>query len=224
MPRGGKTERGRKTKARIVAAATRLFADRGYLETTMAAIAAEAGVAVQTLYLAFGSKVAILTAAHDLAVVGDDEPIPVLDRPWVDEVRAEPSGSRALELVLTNTLAIVERVAPISGVIQAAAADTDVAELLARTNAQRLDTMRFLAAELAKKPGFGPALSAGNVADVLDAVVSNELYRLLVVERQWPVEDWKAWAHQSAAFRLFPDANQGDNGERAPTGRRPASR
>lgn len=181
MPRGGKTERGRKTKARIVAAATRLFAERGYLETTMAAIAAEAGVAVQTLYLAFGSKVAILAAAHDLAVVGDDEPIPVLDRPWVDEVRAEPDVSRALELVLTNTLGIVERVAPISGVIQAAAADTDVAELLARTNAQRLETMRFLAAELGTKPGFVSALGADKVADVLYAMVSNELYRLLVV-------------------------------------------
>ena len=224
MPRGGKTERGRKTKASIVAAATRLFIERGYLETTMAAIAAEAGVAVQTLYLAFGSKVAILAAAHDLAVVGDDEPIPVLDRPWVDEVRAEPNVSRALELVLTNTLGIVERVAPISGVIQAAAADTEVAELLARTNAQRLDTMRFLAAELATKPGFVSALSVDKVADVLYAVVSNELHRLLVVERQWPVEDWRAWAHQSAAFRLLPDANHGDNGKQAPAGRRPASR
>ena len=224
MPRGGKTERGRKTKASIVAAATRLFIERGYLETTMAAIAAEAGVAVQTLYLAFGSKVAILAAAHDLAVVGDDEPIPVLDRPWVDEVRDEPNVSRALELVLTNTLGIVERVAPISGVIQAAAADTDVAELLARTNAQRLDTMRFLAAELATKQGFASQLTTDRVADVLYAVVSNELHRLLVIERQWPVEDWRAWAHQSAAFRLSPDANHGDNGKRAPTRRRPASR
>ena len=99
----------------------------------MAAIAAEAGVAVQTLYLAFGSKVAILAAAHDVAVAGDDDPVSVLDRPWVAEVRAETDGPRAgLELVLANSLEIIERVAPVYSAIQSAAADTEVAELLTR--------------------------------------------------------------------------------------------
>ena len=85
-----KGTRGAATKARIVEAATRLFIEHGYLDTTVAAIANEAGVALQTLYLSFGSKVAILRATHDVAVVGDDAPIPVLDRPWVAEMRAEP--------------------------------------------------------------------------------------------------------------------------------------
>src|SRR3954454_14812169 len=67
-----KGTRGAATKARLLSAATHLFLDRGYVDTTVAAIAKEAGVALQTLYLSFGSKVAILRPAHDVAVVGDD--------------------------------------------------------------------------------------------------------------------------------------------------------
>ena len=107
-----------------------MFVEHGYLETTVAAIAAEAGVVVQTLYLSFGSKVAILRAAHDVAVVGDDTPVPVLQRPWVAELSAEPNGRRALRLVIDNGLQIIERATSIMGVIQSAAADADVADLL----------------------------------------------------------------------------------------------
>lgn len=184
--------------------AAKLFGEFGYLDTTMAAIAAEANVAVQTLYLAFGSKVAILTAAHDVAVVGDDKPVPLLDRPWVAEVRAEPHGPRALQIVLANTSSVIERVSPIYGVIQSAAADPEVNELLAATKAQRLTTMRALSNELAAKAGFASGLGVDRAADVLYAVVSDELYRVLVVERGWSPEDWRAWAYESVLLRLFP--------------------
>ncbi len=220
MGKAGKTERGRKTRARIVTAATTRFCEQGYLDTTMAAIATDAGVAVQTLYLAFGSKVAILAAAHDVAVVGDDEPLPVLERPWMAAIRTEPDGGRALELVMTNGLQIVERVSPIYGVIQAAAADADVAELLAATKAQRLATMRSFAEELVAKDGYAPGVSADWAADVLYAVISDELYRLLVLERHWPSQDWKAWAHDSAARRLFPDSMRTTDETRPPPARK----
>lgn len=205
--------------ARIVAAAARLFGEQGYLDTTMAAIAVEAGVAVQTLYLAFGSKVAILEAAHDLAVVGDDEPVALLERPWVADLRAAPDGPRALELAIANTLRVIERVSPIYAVIQSAAADPDVAQLLARTKAQRLATLRTLAEELAAKAGFAAGLSADRATDILYAVVSDELYRVLVVERHWSAEDWKTWAYESAALRLFPPSTPSKDGKRPPAKR-----
>ena len=221
MGKAGKTERGRRTRARVVDAATALFCEQGYLDTTMAAIAAAADVAVQTLYLAFGSKVAILTAAHDTAVVGDDEQTALLDRAWATEVRDDLDGPRALRTVMANTLAVVERVGPLHHVIQTAAADTDVGELLARIKDQRLATMRALAAQLATKDGFAPALSADEAADVLYAVVSNELHRILVIERHWPTEAWERWAYNSAACRLFPHAEL-DREKPKPT--RPAAR
>jgi AcrR family transcriptional regulator len=207
MPRAGKSERGRQTRAKVVAAATRVFQERGYLEATMAAIAAEAGVSVQTLYLAFGSKVAILEAVHDHAVEGDEEPVPVLDRPWVADVRAEPDGRRALAVVTEQALRIIERVSPVYGVMQAAAADAEVREFLDRTKAQRLETLRALAGLLAGKPGYPPDLPRNQAADTLYALVSDDLFRLLVVERRWSRERWRTWVFQTAAHWLFPAAS-----------------
>src|SRR3954447_15913892 len=176
-PRGGKTARGRQTAARIATAATRLFVEHGYVNTTMAAVAAEAGVAVQTLYLAFGSKAAILAEVQDLAVVGEGKNIPALEQAWVAEVRAEPDGLRALELVMDGSLGISERVAAVYQTIQTAAADTDVADVLAKVRLQRWHSMRELAAMLATKPGFA-AQSLDRDADILYALVSVEVYHL----------------------------------------------
>jgi AcrR family transcriptional regulator len=205
VARPRKGERSRKTRARIVDAATRLFCEQGYLDTTMAAIATEAGVAVQTLYLSFGSKGSILKAAHDVAIVGDDEPVPLLDRPWVADLRAERDGARALVLVLDNSLVILERSAPIHGVIQAAAADPEVAEQLQHNKEQRFATQRAFARELATKPGFASSLSADAAADVLYTLLSEEVHRLLVIERGWPIARWKAWSYEMTAAQLFPD-------------------
>ena len=204
MARPGKTQRGKQTRARIVTAATRLFSEQGYLDTTMGAIAAEASVAVQTLYLAFGSKVAILEAAHDVAVVGDDEPIALLDRPWVSRPARRTDGPQALALAVTNTLRVIEQVSAVYGVINRQPPTPEVAELLLRAKAQRLATMRALSEQLATKPGFATGLSIERATDILYTVVSNELHRLLVVERHWTPQDWQTWAYDSAALRLFP--------------------
>src|SRR6202045_3629252 len=75
---------------RILDAARRLFVKRAYVATTIEAIAGEAGVAVPTVYLAFGTKRALLAELLDIAAVGDEEPVAVLERPWVDELRHDP--------------------------------------------------------------------------------------------------------------------------------------
>jgi AcrR family transcriptional regulator len=204
LPRARKGERGRETRTRILVAATNLFCEIGYLDTTMAAIAAHAGVAVQTLYLSFGSKVAILEAAHDVAVVGDDELVAVLERAWVADVRAEPDGLRTLQLVMDAARRINMQVAPLYGVIQAAAADPEVAALLGRIRGQRLSTMRALAEDLARKPGFAQSQSVDSAADVLYAIASMEFLGLLVVQRDWAIEDVDSWALEIAAAKLFP--------------------
>ena len=79
-----RAERARRTRRRIVDAATALFLERGYAGATMRAIAAAAGVAVPTVELGFGTKATLLKAAIDVAIAGDDEPVPVLDRAWAD--------------------------------------------------------------------------------------------------------------------------------------------
>ena len=75
----------------MLAAAKELFLERGYAATTMADVAAEAGVAVQTVYSAVGGKAALLKAVFDTTIVGDDEPVPVSGRP---EIAQRHGGDR----------------------------------------------------------------------------------------------------------------------------------
>lgn len=200
-----RTERRRQTTRRVVEAAEALFLERGYLATTMGDIAAEAGVAVQTLYLALGSKVAILGAVLDRAVAGDDEPIPVLERHWVQSLEREENGPRAVQLLVGEGARVVGRAAPIYRQMQEAAADPEVAELLAGTRARRHETMRGLAAVLATKAGFARRLGTARAADILYALLGEESYLLLCADRGWSPTEWRTWVANSLTQTYFPD-------------------
>jgi AcrR family transcriptional regulator len=197
-----KTARGLRTQTKVTTAAARLFRDHGYMSTTMAAIAAEAGVAVQTLYLAFGSKVAILEAVHDLAIAGDDEPVPVLERPWVQNVRSATDARAAWRVAVANVLDIVERVSSVRATVQAAAADPEVAALLAEINKRRFDTLAAVSELIAAKRGYPRRLPPAEAADVFYAVTSPDLHRLFTVERGWSREQWREWVSATLVGQL----------------------
>ena len=129
---------------------------------------------------------------------------PVLERAWVADARAEPDGLRALDLVMSGARRINTQVAPLYAVIQAAAADPEVAALLGRIRAQRHATMRAFAEDLATKPGFTQSETIEWATDVLYAIASMEFLGLLVEQRGWSIEDVDAWAFEIAAAKLFP--------------------
>src|SRR4029453_15052233 len=89
-PATTRADKARANRRRMRAAALTLFTDRGYAATSMQAIADEAGMAVQTLYFTFGSKSALLKEMLDVAVAGDEEPVPTLERPRVRAAIADP--------------------------------------------------------------------------------------------------------------------------------------
>lgn len=202
--RPGRHARSRATRARIVEAATRLFVRDGYLATTMAAIAAEAGVAVQSLYLGFGSKLGVLSAALDVAIVGDDEPVPLLQRSWVRTLAETPDGPRAVRLFVDQVGEILGRTYPLYAVVQAAAAG-EAGELLAENKRQRYAGVQAIATHLSQKPGFAAGRTVAEAADLLYALVSEEHYGLLVVERGWSAEAWSTWCAAALNRSLFPD-------------------
>lgn len=204
--RQSKAEQARQTRRRITAAATTLFVRDGFLTTTMAAIAAEAGVAVQTLYLSFGNKTAILKSAFDGAIAGDDEPVPVPDRPWFRAVLDNPDGRAALATFVENSSEIMARVGPLYGVVRASAADPEVADILAENKRQRNAGFAMITKALAKKSGFSTELSVADATAVLYTVQSEETYALMVVERGWPVGKWRDWVLRVLSAELFPDA------------------
>ena len=90
----GRKEQARRSRQAVLAAARELFLEQGYGATTMPAVASAAGVSVETIYKTIGSKPELLKAVLDVAIVGDDEPVPILERDMVRRIRAEPDPRR----------------------------------------------------------------------------------------------------------------------------------
>ncbi len=200
---GPRAARARETRRRVVDAALRLFVEHGYMPTTMGAIAKESGVAVQTLYLGFGSKAAILAAALDVAVVGDDAPVPLLERPWVQGLRAEEDGRQAVALMCRELVQLLQRVAPLHAAIRAATGDAEVAALLQRDQQRRYVTEAQLVSILADKSGFNEQMGEARATDLVYGLLSEAVYLLFCVDRGWIVEEWGDWVAQTLSSQLF---------------------
>lgn len=186
--------RARLTRRRIVDAATDLFIRQGYAATTLAQVAAGAGVAVQTVYFHYGNKTGLLKAVVDVAAVGDDEPVPLLERPESAQIRDEPDPRRALALSVRQGREIFARVAPVMRVVRdAAGVDPDMAEQWRVNEQQRAVAFTVLAQQLADKHGLRDGLSVQDAADVIFALHSLELYHLLTEARGWTPTRWESW-------------------------------
>src|SRR3712207_4891753 len=97
-PRLSRVEQARATRRRIIAAAAAQFVAHGYGATLLDQVAEQAGVAVQTVYFHFGNKRTLLKEALDLAAAGDDDPVPLMERPWVKEIQQETDPVRIITL------------------------------------------------------------------------------------------------------------------------------
>src|SRR6516225_6294752 len=120
-------ERARATRLRIIRAAHRLFVERGYAGTRMADVAEEAGVAVQSVYFTFHTKVELLQACYELAVLGEDDPRPPPAQPWYAAMLEAADGPAALRRFAEGNSAIAARVALLDDVVRSAAHEPDAA-------------------------------------------------------------------------------------------------
>jgi AcrR family transcriptional regulator len=190
------------TEQRIVSAAGDLFSRDGYSATTMAAIAAGAGVAVQSLYLRFGGKLQILGAAMDAAIVGDTAPVPLLERDWFARLQELADGPSAVRLFLTEMETLMSRTYPLYEVLLRAG--DEARGLLADNKDQRREGLEAVAGVLARKPGFAGELDAAHATDVLYGLVSEEHFGLLVAERGWAPSAWREWVSDVLIAALYP--------------------
>jgi AcrR family transcriptional regulator len=191
------------TRGVVLEAARRAFVERGYVATTIDSIATAAGVSAETVYATFGTKRALLAALVDVSIAGDDAPIAVRDRDWVQQLRREPDRERRVSSLARNGRAILERRSAIDEVVrEAAAADPAVASLHAAGKVDRLAGQRALLAIVAGEDGFRPGLDLDAAADVLFALGSPEVWRLLVVDRGWSTERFEAWYAEEIAVLL----------------------
>jgi AcrR family transcriptional regulator len=199
---GKKGERSRQTRRRILQAAYELFTEQGYGATTLQGIADRAGVAVQTIYFAFGNKPSLLKELVDVTIAGDDEPVPTLQRAWFLDAVAAGTAEAQLRMHVRGTCGILQRVAPIMDVLRAAGAqDPSLASLWQQDSDPRLEVQTAAARSLVTKPG-ARALSVEYAADVLFGLLSPELYLLFVRDRGWTPERWQQWVYDTLHAQL----------------------
>lgn len=219
---GKKGERSRATRRRIRQAAHELFVDQGYGATTLQDIAGRAGVAVQTIYLAFGNKPSLLKELVDVAIAGDDEPVPTLQRPWFQEAVAAETAEAQLRAHVRGTAGVLERVAPIMEVLRAAGAqDASLAGLWQQDNDPRLEVHAAAARVLLTKPDANRDITVEQAADVLFGLLSPELHLVFVRDRGWPVDRWEQWVYDTLRAQLVASNARADRALTTPS--RPSS-
>ncbi len=199
--------RTRLARAAVIEAARELFLERGYGATTVEAVSHRADVPPATLYRLFSSKAGVLKALVDVAIVGDDEPVPMADRSEVRALAAEPEPGAQLAALVGIARQVNARVAPLYLVlVSAAGADPDAAALLAQLTRQRQAGQRRVARALARGGALRPGLRERDAADIVHALVSPELYRLLVLDRRWPPVRYEGWLVALLRDQLLPPA------------------
>jgi AcrR family transcriptional regulator len=200
----GRRQRSQRTRAKVVEAARPLFVERGYLATTIEAVADAAEVAVQTVYYLFTNKRTLLAGVLDASIAGDTEPVAVLDRNWFDELstaRAEDAIAHLVEAAV----GIVSRAAPVYEVVRRASADPEVAALLADNRARRRADQRSLVQALADAGHLCHDLTVRAAADQMYALLNEETFQMLTVDCHWSTSAYRTWATDLLTHQLVGD-------------------
>jgi AcrR family transcriptional regulator len=198
-------EQARANRAAVLAAARRRFLANGYAATTLAAVAADADVSVETIYKAFGNKPGLLKSVVDVAIVGDDEPVPLMDREFVQRNMAEPDGRRKLEMYAEHFQERAARSMPLSLLARdAAASDPGAAAVWEQLQTERLTGMAHFAAHLHAGRHLRRGVTAAEARDVLWAYTSPELWDILVVRRGWTPARFATWQARALIAALLP--------------------
>jgi AcrR family transcriptional regulator len=194
------------TQRVIVEAASRLFLEHGYHATSIGRIATEAGVAVQTIYNAVGSKRDLLSRVLDFAAVGERSPTPVAQF-MREQAEAEADPRRIIAQLIEFWRVALPRTAPVFRIIrEAAAADPEIAVLERDRAAQRLSNYRQAAQLLADRAALRPGTTIDGAAAAIFAIGHPETYRVLVLDGDWDDDAWANWLQATLEGALLRTA------------------
>jgi AcrR family transcriptional regulator len=185
------------TRRQIVRAARRLFAASGYAGTTVEAIAAEAGVAVATVYKAFGTKAAIARELND----------------WIDEegevarfaerIAIETGPAELIKLTVAQNRFLYERCADIIAAVRSGAAvDAALADVYAEGTRRHDDGMRWVISKLEAAGALRPGLQALQATGLLSTLCSIEAFADLTARYGWTIGQCETWT-ADALYRLL---------------------
>lgn len=194
-------EQRRATRRRVVEAARDLFLSRGYIATTMADIAREAGVALQSVYSAGKNKAELLHLVADLAVAGDDQDVMVIDRPEFTAVGLEPDPVRQVRMIANLIATAMERVAPVwVAYREAAAVDANAAANLVAAHRRRHETFAAITDMLpAARLRHPPA----RTTDTMWAIGSVDVFLLFRTVLAWDASQYAEWLGDTLVEQLL---------------------
>jgi AcrR family transcriptional regulator len=192
------------TREAVIAAAARLFADQGYVATSIDEIAERAGVSRATVFTSVGGKGALLKTALDVAIVGDDEPVSLPERLRSKAIRAETDPHLYLALYAELVGEISGRVAKLYEAVRGAAgADSEARDLWDAQQAQRRRGAANVVGDVIAKGGLRPGLDEETAADTVWALNDPGLYHQLVNGRGWPPDRYAVWLGETLARLLL---------------------
>lgn len=190
----------------MIEAATSVFVAQGYAGTTMRAVAAAAGVSVPTVELLFGTKARLLKDAIDVAIAGDDEPVPVLERDWTVAALNAGSGEEFLDVVAGVIGSAQARSAGlVLAVFEGSAADSGLAEVAEQMIEQREVTAGWVVDELTAQAALPAGLGRQDAIATVWILMDPALFDRLVRHRGWTVERYQDWFARSARRLLIHD-------------------
>lgn len=197
-----RAEQAQLTRRRILDAAEELFLVSGYSVTTIEAIARTAQVSVQTVYNAVGNKRAALSAVYDRTLAGDDEPLPIAERPHFKAMLAARSARGCLARYAALGRELSERALPLLAVIVGEAANPDVRALAETIETQRAAGTTSVARHIAAKFGLPDDLTVEAAADILWTLTAPDITVRLVGQRHWSWDDYEQWLAEAMTHSL----------------------
>ena len=204
-PRDRRARRAAETRLRIVEAAAKLFVERGYGATTIEAVAAQADVAVETVYARFKNKRNLLKEYLDVSIVGDAAPVPLLDRPEVKALARATDQREQVRLAVRIGNGVLERNAPAHAVLRAAIAVTPELDALAdEDETRRNESLRTFVEMLSSRGPLRDGLSIADATDTVSALANPETYAYLTRRRGWTAARVQRWLEESLTLLLLP--------------------
>jgi AcrR family transcriptional regulator len=190
----GRRAQSAETRQRVVEAARDLMLEVGYRATTIAAVAAQAGVNVDTVYELVGRKPLLLRELIEQAISGADRAVVAEQRDYVKAMLAEPDPAKKLAIYARAVRQTQQRMAPLFLALRdASSTEPEAGAVWREISERRAANMRKLARDLRDAGGLRADLSINEAADVIWATNSSELYVLLTVDRGWSPHRFERW-------------------------------
>lgn len=184
-------EAAARNRVAVLSACRDLLVAQGYQATTIRTVASAAGVSPEMIYKTFGSKQGLMKAVYDLALAGDDEPVPIGERPAVREILAMSDARAKVRAYAGFVRGLMERLGGLAAVL--AESDPEVADVRATTEDERLHGVRAFVDHLASAGQLAAGVEPRAAADACWVLTSPTVFAQLTVSRQWDGRVYEQW-------------------------------